>query len=73
MPTKPTRTQDDPHVSTALLTEKEVLARVRTSRPTLTRWRKNANFPRPLKMHEGGGIRWLANEVDAWIASRPRA
>lgn len=66
-------TQADIPATTNLLTETEVLSRLRISRPTLSRWRKSNKFPPPLKMYEGGGIRWPAKEVEAWIASRPRA
>ncbi len=38
------------HMSDALLTVKEVMARVRLSRPTIYRWMKTGKFPSPLHL-----------------------
>jgi predicted DNA-binding transcriptional regulator AlpA len=57
-----------------LLTEREVRRRLGdVSRPTLNRWRSEGKFIRPIKLSEGGAIRYRADELEAWLAGRPRA
>jgi len=74
MPRKPKiPPSDNAPAGARLLTEREVLKLIRVSRPTLTRWRAEGKFVKPIKMNEGGAIRFPANEIEAWLASRPRA
>ncbi len=50
----------------------EVLARSGLSRSTLYRQMRDGSFPEPLRI----GVRsvgWLESEIEAWLASRPRA
>lgn len=61
------------HKPERLLREPEVERRTGTSRTT--RWRKvrEGEFPAPVKLTSGNAIAWKESEVEAWIASRPRA
>ena len=39
------------------------------------RMMRSGNFPRPLKLGDGGksaAVRWRSDEIGEWIASRPR-
>jgi predicted DNA-binding transcriptional regulator AlpA len=74
MPRKPCiPANPNPPPGARLLTEREVLDLVRVSRPTLSRWRAEGKFVKPIKLNDGGAIRFPAGEVEAWLASRPRA
>ena len=55
-------------MSTALLTTKDVTARLGCSRQTLHRLIKAGEFPKPFKV--GAGVRWTADAVDQWIGLR---
>lgn len=73
MPRKPDNPFDPPSEA-RLLTEREVRRRLGdVSRPTLNRWRTEGKFIKPIKLTEGGAIRYRADELEAWLASRPRA
>ena len=58
-----------------MLTCRQVAARIGLSRPQIYRMQKAGSFPLGKKLTAGrsGAIRWVAAEVDAWLASRPRA
>jgi predicted DNA-binding transcriptional regulator AlpA len=63
--------------SPRLLTKAEVLALLRlTSYTTVFTWMREGQFPLSIELGPPGGrstkIAWLADEVYAWIASRPR-
>jgi predicted DNA-binding transcriptional regulator AlpA len=74
MPRKPNRPPStNPPPGARLLTEHEVLAIIRMSRPTLDRWVREGTFPMFVKLHTGGAKRWLASEVEDWLASRSKA
>ena len=59
-----------------LLFRSQILELTGTSTVTLWGWMADANFPLPLELGPPGGrstkVAWLADEVYAWIASRPR-
>ena len=55
-----------------LLTRKEVEARCRLGRSTIYRKMRNGTFPLPLKIGMRA-VRWHRQEIETWIASRPRA
>jgi predicted DNA-binding transcriptional regulator AlpA len=56
---------------TVILRFRDLKARgVCGSRASLHRLRKNADFPQAVSI--GGGVGWTENEIDAWLASRPR-
>ena len=69
------REPSDPTSSDAqLLTEREVRRRFGDiSRPTLNRWRSEGKFIKPIKLTDGGSIRYRADEFKAWLDNRPRA
>ncbi|MFM0190114.1 AlpA family phage regulatory protein [Paraburkholderia nemoris] len=53
------------------LSRSSVYARMNPSEPAY-----DSSFPLPVNVSAKGGCvsnRWIAHEVDAWIASRPRA
>ena len=45
------------------------------AKPTITKLRREGNFPTPLKLTEGGApaIGWRASDIRAWIDARPPA
>jgi predicted DNA-binding transcriptional regulator AlpA len=60
-----------------LLSKAEVLARLGgVAYTSVFTWMLENDFPRAIELGPPGGrstkIAWLADEVDAWIASRPR-
>ena len=50
------------------LTAREVTERFPLTRSTLYRWMREYGFPRPVKI--GGRREWIADEIEAWFASR---
>ena len=50
----------------------EVLERVGLSKSTLWRYINEGDFPKPIKLGPRASG-WIEEEVDDWIASRPRA
>lgn len=50
---------------TAFLKDTEVPVRYGVSRPTIWRWTKNGNFPKPVKLG-AGSTRWRASDLEAW-------
>ena len=61
------------HEIGTLLTRRQVQARIGgVGTSTLYRWVKEGSFPAPLKIG-GKCVRWCGHEVEAWLASRPRA
>ena len=59
-----------------LLTKAEVLALLGVTYTTVFTWMREGQFPLSIELGPPGGrstkIAWLADEVYAWIASRPR-
>ena len=59
-----------------LLTKAEVLALLGVAYTTVFTWMREGQFPLSIELGPPGGrstkIAWLADEVYAWIASRPR-
>ena len=55
-----------------LLRRTEVEARTGLSRSTLYRLMRAGEFPEPLRVGPRA-VRWVAGEVDEWLAERPRA
>ena len=55
-----------------LLTRREVEARAGLSRSSLYRLMRQGMFPEPIRVGVRA-VRWPSSEIDAWLASRPRA
>jgi predicted DNA-binding transcriptional regulator AlpA len=57
-----------------LMHRNEVLALIGVSYPCLWGWVREGKFPSALALGDGkkGHVAWLAEEVEAWIKSRPR-
>ena len=59
-----------------LLTKAEVLELLGVTYTTVFTWMREGRFPLSIELGPSGGrstkIAWLADEVYAWIASRPR-
>ena len=55
-----------------LLTRLEVEKRCRIARTTIYRKMREGTFPTPLKIG-ARAVRWSESEIEAWLASRPRA
>lgn len=51
-----------------ILTTQEAAKYVRLSKPTLERFRISGDGPRFAKL--GGAVRYRADDLDAWLASR---
>ncbi len=54
-----------------VLTIREVVRRVGLSRSTLYELVRRGDFPAPLELAPNR-VGWLHEEIDAWLASRPR-
>lgn len=50
----------------------EVVALTSLSRTTIYRKMRDGSFPEPLKIGDRA-VRWRELEIEAWLASRPRA
>lgn len=76
---EPSRTHEKPHTAPALLDFGSVCDRVgrergRPARLAFWRGAKSGTFPAPVKAHPGGSrIFWRRDEIERWIADRPRA
>ena len=57
-----------------LIAKKKMLDRVGLSYPTVWQRMREGTFPRPVRISEGPNpqVRWFQEEVDAWVANRPR-
>ena len=55
-----------------LLRREEVESRVALTRSSIYRLMRAHAFPEPVKVGPRA-VRWLAGEIEAWIADRPRA
>ena len=55
-----------------LLHRREVEARVGLSRSAIYRQMRAGTFPCPVRVGPKA-VRWSAAEIEAWLASRPRA
>ena len=49
-----------------LLSMREVLALLRVSRSTLTRWIREGAFPRPVKLGKRA-VRWRRSDIEGWL------
>lgn len=58
--------------SVQLLRAADVAARLRIKRPRIYALMKHAGLPEPIRL-SGKTVCWVQSEVEAWIASRPRA
>ena len=51
-----------------LMTNSELASYLRLSKPTLWRYRKRyPDFPEPIIIKGSGVLRWVADEVNAWL------
>ena len=55
-----------------LLHRAEVEERTGLARTTIYRKMREGSFPEPIQVG-ARAVRWPASEIDAWLASRPRA
>ena len=55
-----------------MLRREEVEARCGIARTTIYRLMRAGQFPEPLQVGPRA-VRWPASEIEAWLASRPRA
>ena len=55
-----------------LLDLREVMRRTRLSRSTIYALKAAGLFPQPVRVSTHA-VRWIAAEIDDWIATRPRA
>ena len=55
----------------ALVATSRVIRRVGYSYPTLWRWMREGTFP--MSFDVGSKTAWREDEIDAWLASRPRS
>jgi prophage regulatory protein len=57
-----------------LMNKAEVLEKIGVSFPTLWWWMREGRFPMPIRLGDGprSRVAWHLNEVEAWIADRPR-
>jgi predicted DNA-binding transcriptional regulator AlpA len=56
----------------AFLSDRDVAARYRVSRPTVWRWAGNGNLPPPVKLSQGA-TRWRLEDLLAFEAARGAA
>ncbi|MCY3960423.1 MAG: AlpA family phage regulatory protein [bacterium] len=56
----------------ALLARRQVEALCRLSTSSIYRFMRDGLFPEPIRVGRRA-VRWYASEIDAWLASRPRA
>ncbi len=58
-----------------LLRRREVEARTGLSCTSIYRRMRAGTFPTPIRVGTGpnGAVRWSSAEIEAWLASRPRA
>ena len=59
-------------MSNKMLRREEVEARCGIARTPVYRLMRAGQFPTPLKIGPRA-VRWPANEIDQWLAERPRA
>ena len=57
---------------TRLLTRREIEERCGIARTTIYRKMREGSFPEPLQIG-ARAVRWPENEIEAWLASRPRS
>ena len=55
-----------------LLRRPEIEQRCGLARSTIYRLMDEDRFPRPIRVGPKA-VRWLESDIDAWVASRPRA
>jgi prophage regulatory protein len=61
--------------SKQMLRVSEIADWLNVSKTTIYKWVKDGNFPEPIILGEGdrsAASRWLKEEVDLWLQSRPR-
>lgn len=62
---------DDADNPPRLMFKAEVVRLIGHSYPTIWKWMRNGQFP--LSFDVGSKTAWRKNEIDAWIADRPRS
>ncbi len=55
-----------------LLTRRDIEKRCQIARTTIYRLMRAGQFPEPIKIGPRA-VRWPQSEIEAWLASRPRA
>jgi excisionase family DNA binding protein len=55
-----------------MLTTRELAERLGVGELTLRRWRKRGALPPPIRL-PGRRLGWPREEIESWLASRPRA
>ena len=50
-------------------TRQQVEKLIKVSRPTLYRWMKNGDFPKPVHMGSNM-VRWKASDIEKWLAEK---
>lgn len=53
----------------AYLTAKQLAARLSVSLPTIWRWARETDFPKPIKL-SANCTRWKLQDIEAWEADR---
>ena len=62
---------ETPKFNIRILREPEVREKVALSHVTIWRAVRGNNFPSPIRLGSNS-VGWLENEIDEWIATRPR-
>lgn len=65
------QTKNPPIAPYQLYRLSQVAALIGVSKRTIERWQETENFPRPYKIGPSV-IAWRSDELEAWIAGRPR-
>ena len=60
------------HTTDVLLSRRQVERRTGLSRTSIYDYMRAGRFPTPLKVGPGA-VRWSSAEIEAWIATLPRA
>ena len=56
----------------AIYREKDVLGMLSISKATLWRWRRDGQFPNPVRLGPNS-VGWHRKDVHEWLSSRPAA
>jgi prophage regulatory protein len=49
-----------------------VQAKTQLSRSSIYRLEADGKFPKRIQLGDGHAVAWYANEIDEWVATRPR-
>jgi prophage regulatory protein len=60
----------NPEFAASLIFKGELLDRIGVAFPTIWRWMQDGKFPAGVQV--GGRTAWYENEINEWLASRPR-